>query len=168
MNFSHFWQLFVFLCYQFLLQCSMHYFQTLRSCLNIMSICMWFHDEDKIIFYRITILWTYSLWAALHAKVYWVVMSTSLSIFDGFFSNIVHIYGGIIRVLQTNSKIIILIEILCLLPNFINVKYSRLSLSRSRRDPLKYFEISVLRHIRCAELRKTPNEQPNQISQINM
>ena len=41
------------------------------------------------------------------------------------------------------------------------VLYSRLSLSRSRRDPLKYFEISVLRHIRCAELRKTPNEQPN-------
>ena len=27
-------------------------------------------------------------------------------------------------------------------------KYSRLSLSRSRRDPLKHFEISVLRHIR--------------------
>ena len=39
--------------------------------------------------------------------------------------------------------------------------YSRLSLSRSRRDPLKHFEISVLRHIRCAELRKIPNEQPN-------
>ena len=41
------------------------------------------------------------------------------------------------------------------------LRYSRLSLSRSRRDPLKHFEISVLRHIRCAELRKTPNEQPN-------
>ena len=27
-------------------------------------------------------------------------------------------------------------------------------LSRSRRDPLKHFEISVLRHIRSAELRK--------------
>ena len=40
-------------------------------------------------------------------------------------------------------------------------KYSRLSLSRMRRDPLKYFEISVLRHIRCAELRKIPVEQPN-------
>ena len=40
-------------------------------------------------------------------------------------------------------------------------KYSRLSLSRSQRDPLKHFEISVLRHIRCAELRKIPNEQPN-------
>ena len=39
--------------------------------------------------------------------------------------------------------------------------YSRLSLSRSRLDPLKHFEISVLRHIRCAELRKIPNEQPN-------
>ena len=41
------------------------------------------------------------------------------------------------------------------------VNYSRLSLSRSRRDPLKYFEISVLRHIRCAELRKIPIEEPN-------
>ena len=41
------------------------------------------------------------------------------------------------------------------------VYYSRLSLSRSRRDPLKHFEISVLRHIRCAELRKIPIEQPN-------
>ena len=40
-------------------------------------------------------------------------------------------------------------------------KYSRLSLSRSRRDPLKHFEISVLRHMRSAELRKIPNEQPN-------
>ena len=39
--------------------------------------------------------------------------------------------------------------------------YSRLSLSRSRRDPLKHFKISVLRDIRCAELRKIPNEQPN-------
>ena len=40
-------------------------------------------------------------------------------------------------------------------------KYSRLSLSRSRKDPLEHFEISVLRHIRCAELRKVPNKQPN-------
>ena len=32
--------------------------------------------------------------------------------------------------------------------------YSRLSLSRIPRDPLKYFEISVARHIRFAELRK--------------
>ena len=40
-------------------------------------------------------------------------------------------------------------------------KYSRLSLSRSRRDPLKHFEISVVRHIRFAELRKIPIEQPN-------
>ena len=34
------------------------------------------------------------------------------------------------------------------------VYYSRLSLSRIPRDPLKYFEISLLRHIRFAELRK--------------
>ena len=42
-----------------------------------------------------------------------------------------------------------------------SVKYSRLSLSRSRRDPLKHFEISVLRHIRCVELRKMSTEQPD-------
>ena len=41
------------------------------------------------------------------------------------------------------------------------IKYSRLSLSRSRRDPLKHFEIAVLRHIRFAEMRKIPIEQPN-------
>ena len=34
------------------------------------------------------------------------------------------------------------------------IVYSRLSLSRIPRDCLKYFEISVLRHIRFAELRK--------------
>ena len=44
--------------------------------------------------------------------------------------------------------------------------YSRLSLSRSRRDPLKHFEISVLRHIRCAELRKIPIEQPNFTNEV--
>ena len=33
-------------------------------------------------------------------------------------------------------------------------QYSRLSLSRTPRDSLKYFEISVVRHIRFAELRK--------------
>ena len=35
--------------------------------------------------------------------------------------------------------------------------YSRLSLSRSPRDSLEYFEISVPRHIRFAELRKLIN-----------
>ena len=40
-------------------------------------------------------------------------------------------------------------------------RYSRLSLSRSRSDPLKHFEISVLRHTRCLELRKI------QIAQLN-
>ena len=44
--------------------------------------------------------------------------------------------------------------------------YSHLSLSQSRRDPLKHFEISVLRHITFAELRKIQSN--NQISQINM
>ena len=38
--------------------------------------------------------------------------------------------------------------------------YSRLSLSRNRRDPLKNFEISVLQHIRCVVLRKKQFEQP--------
>ena len=36
-------------------------------------------------------------------------------------------------------------------------KYHRLSLSRRPRDSLKYFEISVPRHIRFAELRKKIN-----------
>ena len=40
-------------------------------------------------------------------------------------------------------------------------RYSRLSLSRSRWDSLKHFEISVLQHIRCVELRKMPTEQSN-------
>ena len=35
--------------------------------------------------------------------------------------------------------------------------YSRLSLSRTPRDSLKYFEISVVRHIRFAELSKKTN-----------
>ena len=42
-----------------------------------------------------------------------------------------------------------------------NCKYSRLSLSRNRRDPLKHFEISVLRHIRFSELRKILIAQQN-------
>ena len=40
-------------------------------------------------------------------------------------------------------------------------KYSRLSLSRNRRDPLKHFEISVLRHIRFVVLNKKQLEQLN-------
>ena len=44
--------------------------------------------------------------------------------------------------------------------------YSRLSLSRNRRDPLKHFEISVLQHIRFVVLRK--NNLNNQISQMTM
>ena len=38
--------------------------------------------------------------------------------------------------------------------NIGQAKYSRLSLSRNRRDPQKQFEISVLRHIRFVVLRK--------------
>ena len=37
--------------------------------------------------------------------------------------------------------------------------YKRLSLSRNRRDPLKHFEISVLRYIRFVVLRKKQYEQ---------
>ena len=40
-------------------------------------------------------------------------------------------------------------------------KYRRLSLSRSPRDFLKYFEISVPRHIRFTELRNKSIEQPH-------
>ena len=44
----------------------------------------------------------------------------------------------------------------------LRMKYSRLSLSRNRRDPQKHFEISVLRHIRFVVLRKKKQlEQPN-------
>ena len=49
----------------------------------------------------------------------------------------------------------------CLVMMTIYSRYSRLSLSRTRRDPLKHFEISQLRHIRFGELRKIPMEQPN-------
>ena len=41
------------------------------------------------------------------------------------------------------------------------LKYSRLSLSLSRRDPVKHFEISVFRHIRFIVLRKKQLEQQN-------
>ena len=41
-----------------------------------------------------------------------------------------------------------------------NYKYSRLSLSRNRRDPLKHFEMSVIRHIRVVVLRTKQFEQP--------
>ena len=44
--------------------------------------------------------------------------------------------------------------------------YSRLSLSRSPRDSLKYIEIPVLRHIRFPELRK--KNLTNKMSQIHM
>ena len=50
------------------------------------------------------------------------------------------------------------------LGNVIITKYSQLSLSRIPRDPLKYFEISVPRHIRFAELRK--NNLNNHITNI--
>ena len=41
------------------------------------------------------------------------------------------------------------------------VKYSRLSLSRSSRDPLKHFEISALRHIRFAGPRSAIGRAPD-------
>ena len=47
-----------------------------------------------------------------------------------------------------------------------NYVYSRPSLSRNRRYPLKHFEISVLRRIRFVVLRK--NNSNNQISQMTM
>ena len=45
--------------------------------------------------------------------------------------------------------------------------YSRLSLSRTPRDSMKHFEISILRHIRFAELRKTIN-RTNILNRMNM
>ena len=46
--------------------------------------------------------------------------------------------------------------------------YSRLSISRSRRAPLKHFVISVLRHIRFAELRiKTTTTTKNQTTKFH-
>ena len=42
---------------------------------------------------------------------------------------------------------------------FIKIKYSRLSLSRTPRDSLKYIEIPVVRHIRFPELRLTPSHK---------
>ena len=61
------------------------------------------------------------------------------------------------------------VDTACLYFYFLNIffmKYSRLSLSRNRRDPLKNFEISVLRHIRCVVLRK--NNLNNQNLQMTM
>ena len=57
-------------------------------------------------------------------------------------------------------------ELLCCILPFnlsckIKINYGRLSLSRNRRDPLKHFEISVLRHIRFVVLRKKIFEQPH-------
>ena len=43
----------------------------------------------------------------------------------------------------------------------LNFNCSRLLLSRNWRNPLKHFEISVLRHIRFVVLRKKQFEQPN-------
>ena len=51
-------------------------------------------------------------------------------------------------------------------PPLLDLNYSQLSLSRSGRDHLKHFEISVLRHIRCAELRKIHSN--NRIPQMNI
>ena len=47
------------------------------------------------------------------------------------------------------------ISLTCIASKFI--EYSRLSLSRTPRDSLKYFEISVPRHIRVEKVRKTIN-----------
>ena len=63
------------------------------------------------------------------------------------------IYSPPIRILSSSPEVMSL-EV---------AKYSRLSVhvSRSRRDPLKHFTISVLQHIRCAELRNIPIKQPS-------
>ena len=50
---------------------------------------------------------------------------------------------------------------------YLETIYCRLSLSRTPRDSMKHFEISVLRHIRFAELRKIIN-QTNTLNRMNM
>ena len=55
----------------------------------------------------------------------------------------------------------------CVVDQTLYLKYSWLSLSRSQRDSLKYFEISVPRHIIFAELRKK-DKSNNHSSQMNM
>ena len=51
--------------------------------------------------------------------------------------------------------------------NMVSSEYSRLSLSQSPRDSLKHFKISVPRHIRFAELRKTLNRTTT-FNKLNM
>ena len=71
------------------------------------------------------------------------------------FKKYIYLYFSV-RIQRLDSKECSHLDLYCC-----KLRYSRLSLSRSRRDPLKHFEISVLRHIRCAELRKIPIKQPN-------
>ena len=64
------------------------------------------------------------------------------------------------RSLESNALRPFLICVKAPYLDIVNCQYSRLSLSRNRRDPQKQFEISVLRHIIFVVLRKKQFEQP--------
>ena len=55
--------------------------------------------------------------------------------------------------LEIEGECVYFLRVFCILLT-VNLYYSRLSLSRNRKDPQKNFEISVLRHIRFVVLRK--------------
>ena len=75
--------------------------------------------------------------------------------------NMIKMYGKPIRVNKvriSNSYTMVCIPYEEKNPR--TVVQSTLVISKSN-DPLIHFEISVLRHFRCAKLRKVPIEQPN-------
>ena len=51
---------------------------------------------------------------------------------------------------------------------WVKTNYSRLSLSRTPRDSMKHFEITVLRHIRFAEQRKKTINRTTTFNRMNM
>ena len=79
---------------------------------------------------------------------------------------VTHIHNGItcfnmVNFLQNEFMCVLKVHhIIPVLSNLLKTLYSRLSLSRNRRNPQKQFEISVLRHIRFVVLRKKQFEQP--------
>ena len=93
------------------------------------------------------------LWVWLYAHLACLVKNPADDIFKYFFlifrrQQTLTFYANCL--LRKNKKISSTRHLLNL-----SREYSRLSLSRSSRDPLKHFEISIPRHIRFSELRKT-------------
>ena len=94
------------------------------------------------------------------------VHSVTVRVFRERLSNFVCVLLSLL-ILRAGCGILLLIAVKALVYiNAINTdrsithRYSRLSLSRNRRDPQKQFEISVLRHIRIVVLRIKQFEQP--------